>query len=131
MKILFLEDNLDFAGPLIEVAELLGHVIIHTQNVVEAAQIFSKGNFDAIISDIHLKKGSSTLSSGLDFVRFIRERRHSDIVIAVTTGLELLQEKDIREHGIDIFYYKPIKIGLKQFIKEIDEEVETRNIKKN
>lgn len=128
MKILFLEDNLDFAGPLIEAAQELGHEVQHTQSIIDASKIFTHKNFDAVISDIHLKSDSDFLTSGLDFIRFIRERKKSNIVVAVTTGMELIQEHDVKDYGIDIFYHKPITVGFTQFFAEIEKKVNHKRL---
>jgi len=122
MNILFIEDNFDFAYPLIEFAIAMGHKIDHTENLIDAANKFKEYNYDAVITDIHLRKAdSSSLTSGLDLVRFIRDKRKSNVIIAITTGLELLKESDIKEHGADIFHYKPLRMGYEAFINEIND----------
>ena len=126
MMLLFLEDNLDFASTLTDFAVQLGHAVDHTSDILEASMWFDSRHYDAVISDVHLKKNDVSLTSGLDFVSFIRKKRKSNVVIAVTTGLELLKEKDIKDHGVDIFYYKPISVGYHNFLSEIEDKVRER-----
>ena len=123
MKILFLEDNLDFADPIIEAAEFLGHTIDFTINISEAVNWFNERTYDAVISDVHIKNVNASLNSGFDFVFHIRKKKKSNIVIAMTTGLELLLEENVKDYGVDIFYHKPVSIGLVNFIKEIEAKV--------
>lgn len=129
MRILFLEDNLDFAEPIVDAAKSMGHTIDFTSDIPTAVSWFNSRNYDAVISDIHFKNANSSLKSGLDLVFHIRRKKKSNIVIVMTTGLELLQTQDIKEYGVDIFYHKPVRIGLLNLFKEIEEKVQERKAK--
>ena len=126
MNILFLEDNEEFAEALMIILESLNHRADLTASVNEAIRLFSLNAYDAVITDIHLKGEDQKTSSGFELVKTIRHKRKSNVVIAATSGLELLEEQQIKKRGVDIFYHKPVHIGLKQFINEIEKLVSER-----
>lgn len=126
MKFLVLEDNEDFADALVSELQSQSHIVEWTASVKEAIGFFDSKEYDAVITDIHLDGPDTKTSSGFEFVKHIRHKRHSDIVIAVTTGLDIIEAETVKKRGVDIFYHKPLKIGFDNFIKEIIRCVETK-----
>jgi CheY-like chemotaxis protein len=126
LKFLVLEDNIDFSECIVETLLSRNCVVSSTASVDEAIQFFDQQHFDAVITDLHLVHFRSSKSSGLDLVQHIRSKQKSQVVIAMTTGLELVKPEEIKAHGVDIFYYKPISIGLEGFIDLIFELCEKR-----
>lgn len=128
MKILFLEDNADFAEAMVTVLESLEHSVDYTNSIPKAIDLFDTHSYDAVITDIHLKGPENDHVSGFELIRHIRHRAHSDIVIAMTTGLDLIDPELVSRRGVDIFHYKPIKIGFPKFIDEIVHLVARRRV---
>ena len=116
MKILLLEDNILFAESLIENLNHFGHHVDWTVSVGDAQKIFDRGGFDLVISDLHLKVINDDKGSGLDLIDYVR-KRDQHVGLVATTGLGLVQKESVLQHGVDLFYYKPI--NSKEFIRDI------------
>ena len=128
MKFLILEDNKEFSDALSMLLTAHGHTYELTCVVEEAIELFRSRFFDAVISDIHLNTEKSRYASGIDLVKFIRFDYKSNTPIAMTTGLDLIQRKEIQDWGVDIFHYKPLEIGFENFLKEIYDCIQKRKV---
>lgn len=126
MRILLVEDNIKFAEFIMDELEARGHAVEFTINARDAVERFEKKKFDAVITDIHLTGEDHKASTGFELIRHIRHKTGSNVVIAVTTGLELIEEEVVKRRGADIFYHKPLRIGLDRFLDEIIQLVHTR-----
>lgn len=107
MKILFVEDNNDFAEALVLNLSKSHFEITTVETVSEAIKHFENNHYDIIITDIHLKPSmEANQNSGMDLIYYLRVRKKSGIPIVVTTGLELIEESSILDSGADIFFHK-------------------------
>lgn len=107
MKILFVEDNNDFAEALMMTLPKSQFEVTAVDTVSAAIKLFENNEYDVVITDIHLKPtAEATHNSGMDLIYFIRKRKKSRVPIVVTTGLELIEEESILESGADIFFHK-------------------------
>lgn len=119
LKILFLEDNDLFVDAINEIFEQQGWLVTHVTSVKLAKELFNTGEFDLVISDLHLKDlETGAPNSGLDLVHHIRHRKRSKIPIVVTTGLELVSKDTLLDNDINLFYYKS-NFDVKNFISNI------------
>ncbi len=128
LRILFLEDNEDFAESLADFMQPYGWELVLCRHVREAKRLFETEPFDAVVTDLHVESRSgSLLSSGLDLVDFVRDRLKSKIPLIVTTGLELISEKNVIDHGADLFYYKST-LNPNAFRKEVEELIQRKGV---
>ena len=93
MRILFLEDNLSFAESILFILNENGHTVDFTESTTHAIQLFDTHPYDAVISDIHLKSEAS----GMELIKHIRHKRKSNVTVIVTTGLDLIDENEIKK----------------------------------
>ncbi len=129
MRILFVEDNQAFVETLVPLLQERDFDVDVTANITEAIQLFDSRHYDLVISDVHLSEDEAGASaSGLALLRHIRKKRDSNVLIAVTTGLELIEESDIKKRGADLFFYKPLRMGFAEFADLMKETVASREI---
>ncbi len=119
-KILFLEDNVDFALVLTEFLKNHNCDVSWTSEVTKAKKLFVEGQFDLVISDLHLKTPHyDSESSGFNLIDFIRNQVKSNVPIVVTTGLELIPEDQILRHGANYVCYKTANFQFDEFVRTI------------
>jgi signal transduction histidine kinase/DNA-binding response OmpR family regulator len=128
MKILLAEDNDSFAEALSDILTSRSYELTRVTSVLDAQTAFEKNIFDLIITDLHLKPlASDHRTSGIDIIHFVRQRKKSKIPIMVTTGLELIEARDIIGHGANIFFHKA-KLFQEDFLPIIEYLLTANNI---
>jgi DNA-binding response OmpR family regulator len=104
IKILFLEDNIEFAQNTIKLLHLYVDNIIHVTNMKEALKSFENEHIDMIISDLKVEDGIA--------LGFIEKVRQTDTTIPIVV---------LSAHKDESFLFKAIPLGLTYYaIKPID-----------
>ncbi|MDD5052917.1 MAG: response regulator [Sulfuricurvum sp.] len=98
-KILFLEDNIDFALNTISLLQVFVKTVHHAQTISEANSVLITRAIDFIICDIKLKN-----ENGLDFIRDFR-KHDTKMPIVIISG-----------HKDEEFLFRAIPLGLTAYL---------------
>jgi len=104
MKVLIAEDDLDSRELLGWILEKLGYQVVATSNGKEAWNVFRRGRFRLVISDVLMPE-----IDGLELCRRIRKHKQSKYtyVIIITALIGKKDYLDGMEAGADDFVTKP------------------------
>ncbi|OCW59223.1 response regulator [Hoeflea olei] len=106
MHFLVVEDTLDVAEAITERLARAGHVCDRAESVADARHFVSASVYDLVILDINLPDGS-----GLDFLRWLRQRKHPVPVLVLTARLAVDDKIDALDFGADDYMVKPFDLG--------------------
>src|SRR5215831_5409067 len=105
MRIAIVEDDPDQTKLLTHWLRLAGHQTLAFERGVELTAVFKHESFDAVLLDWNLPG-----ASGIEVLRELRERLHSDVPIIFVTAHD--QEQDVvsaLSAGADDFLIKPVR----------------------
>ena len=105
-SILLVEDDIDLRTCLAEVLASDGHEMRLASSGNEAIEALKSGQqVDLIISDHYMRDGS-----GVDILRYVRERKQSRPKFFLITGQSEMTEENAKELGAQEFILKPFDI---------------------
>ena len=104
MKVLIVEDSIDFAKPLLDFFKIDGHNTEHSDNLANAEAYLKVSKFDIILLDIMLPDGD-----GRNLLKKIRKQNLNTPVIIMTAKSEVSDKIDLLDIGADDYITKPIK----------------------
>ncbi len=120
MRILILEDEKEIRDVLKELMSFLGHTVKFAKSGEEAVEIFKKGSFDIVITDITIKGGMG----GVETVKKIREINKNIPIVASTGYSESKIAENFKEYGFDAILLKPFNL---KTIKELIEKIQFKS----
>ena len=106
MKIMIIDDELDCMESLAAALEPAGHQVEMYSSPIEAVSVYSKGNYDIVITDMRMPH-----MTGLQVLRILRQMDPEARVIIVTgygdaeTAIAAVNEKAYA------FFPKPVNLG--------------------
>jgi len=103
-RVLYLEDEKIFYNLAREYCDYhdVGLELIHVTEIEQAISLFNQGNIDIILSDYYLKG-----ENGIDFLKYIRKKVHSDIpFIFISSSDDHRIVIEALNQGADYFYEK-------------------------
>lgn len=102
MKVLIVEDSIDFAKPLLDFFKIDGHNTEHSDNLANAEAYLKVSKFDIILLDIMLPDGD-----GRNLLKKIRKQNLNTPVIIMTAKSEVSDKIDLLDIGADDYITKP------------------------
>ncbi len=123
-RILVIDDEASVRDILTRMLRIKGHHVVTASNGEEGIEIFKKGNFDLVFTDLGMPK-----VSGLEVGKAIKNI-DSNIPVAMITGwgMEIEKEK-LSENGIDLVISKPFNFD--QVIRLVSEAMKLKKTSKN
>ncbi|MCZ4290297.1 response regulator [Hoeflea alexandrii] len=106
MHFLVVEDTADVAEAIIERLGRGGHACDRAASLEDAKHFASASAYDLVILDINLPDGS-----GLDFLKWIRQRRNAVPVLVLTARLAVDDKIGALDFGADDYMVKPFDLG--------------------
>lgn len=106
MHFLVVEDTADVADAIIERLARGGHACDHAASLEDAKHFASASAYDLVILDINLPDGS-----GLDFLKWIRQRKNAVPVLVLTARLAVDDKIGALDFGADDYMVKPFDLG--------------------
>jgi len=102
MKVLIVEDSLEFASTLLDFFKMEGHNTEHSENLSTAETFLGISKFDIILLDIMLPDGDGRI-----FLKKIRKTNNNTPVIIMTAKSEVSDKIDLLDIGADDYITKP------------------------
>lgn len=106
MHFLVVEDTADVAEAIIERLGRGGHACDRAALLEDAKHFASASAYDLVILDINLPDGS-----GLDFLKWIRQRKNAVPVLVLTARLAVDDKIGALDFGADDYMVKPFDLG--------------------
>lgn len=106
MHFLVVEDTADVAEAIIERLGRGGHACDRATSLEDAKHFASASAYDLVILDINLPDGS-----GLDFLKWIRQRKNAVPVLVLTARLAVDDKIGALDFGADDYMVKPFDLG--------------------
>lgn len=106
MHFLVVEDTADVAEAIIERLGRGGHACDRAGSLEDAKHFASASAYDLVILDINLPDGS-----GLDFLKWIRQRKNAVPVLVLTARLAVDDKIGALDFGADDYMVKPFDLG--------------------
>ncbi len=106
MHFLVVEDTADVAEAIIERLGRGGHACDRAASLADAKHFASASAYDLVILDINLPDGS-----GLDFLKWIRQRKNAVPVLVLTARLAVDDKIGALDFGADDYMVKPFDLG--------------------
>ena len=105
MKVLIVEDSIDFARTLLDFFKIEGHNTEHSDNIGTAEAYLEVSKFDIILLDIMLPDGD-----GRNLLKKIRKKNINTPVIIITAKSEVSDKIDLLDIGADDYITKPFDL---------------------
>lgn len=105
MNILLLEDDLVLSESIIELLEMQGYNIEHTDNGLDAEEFIINNEYDLLLLDINVKGGVS----GFTLAKELREDGDKTPIIFITALIDLESMKKGYDLGIQDYIKKPFE----------------------
>ena len=102
MNILIIEDDLTLNELITDYLKLNDNVVVSLEDGINATGIIDKRIFDLYIIDIDIPH-----ISGLEIVKYIRQKDISTPIIMITASIELENFKTAYQNGCDDYIKKP------------------------
>ena len=106
MHFLVVEDTTDVAEAIIDRLARGGHACDRAETLGDARHFVSASAYDLVILDINLPDGS-----GLDFLRWLRQRKDAVPVLVLTARLAIDDKIGALDFGADDYMVKPFDLG--------------------
>lgn len=111
LKLLFVEDEADLLGIIIDTLNKLEANALTAQNGLDALDVLEKNpDIDAVITDINMPH-----LNGLDMIKEMKQRGFEQPVIIMSAHTETEYISKAKEYGVNDYLLKPF-----DFIKFID-----------
>lgn len=104
-KILVVDDEEGIRDLIISELEFCGAECVEASNGSEAFEIYKKGNFDAVISDVRMPNGD-----GLLFLQKVKDEKLPMKVIIFMTGFSEVPVEEIYDMGVEAIISKPFRL---------------------
>ena len=118
LKILVVEDDVDFSKTLMEFLDESGFKSINVNSAEEAEEIFKKREFDLVLTDIKLP--------GMDGIKLVKniKKKYNLAVIVMTAYSSEYSFEDVIKNGANDLIFKPFKLNelllrINRVLKEI------------
>ena len=122
-NILIVEDEEDIRTLLSEILTSDGHTVRTASGGKKGIEVFKKGSFDLILTDLGMPG-----MSGWEVAGTIKKLA-PEVIIAVITGWGIQLDKDeLKQHGVDMIVNKPFKVD--QVLKLAQEAIDIQSKKK-
>ncbi len=105
MKLLLVEDNVDYAKLIIRTLETQGHEVVHKTNGWDSLKTVSNEYFHAILLDFGLPD-----INGLQLYRMLRPMLPTTPIVLLTAYTDKFSEEEARGFGFDGFMTKPLDL---------------------
>jgi len=109
LKILLVDDEKAITLGLKKFLESKGHKVSTSLRAKEGLEIFRKGRFDLVLSDITIPD-----MDGIELIKKVKEKNQQAKIIVITGHLQKEKEEKAREAGADEVLIKPFKNELLQ-----------------
>lgn len=106
MHFLVVEDTADVAEAIIDRLGRGGHVCDRAATLEDAKHFATASAYDLVILDINLPDGS-----GLDFLKWLRQRKDAVPVLVLTARLAVDDKIGALDFGADDYMVKPFDLG--------------------
>ncbi|MEP3435391.1 MAG: response regulator transcription factor [Hoeflea sp.] len=106
MHFLVVEDTIDVAEAITDRLGRGGHACDRAATVEDAKHFASASAYDLVILDINLPDGS-----GLDFLKWLRQRKDTVPVLVLTARLAVDDKIGALDFGADDYMVKPFDLG--------------------
>ena len=83
-----------------------GHKVQAAANGQQGLEIFKKGNFDIIISDIEMP-----VLDGIDMIREIKKHNHNVKIVVISGGMDMERQKALQSLGPGALFIKPLSVA--------------------
>jgi CheY-like chemotaxis protein len=106
-RILYLDDDLQLAGLLVQRLHRLGHAVLAYSDATEALRVFNDNpqQFDLVVTDMSMPDGS-----GLEFAQALL-KIHSAVRVIIASGCEDPNWADFaRSVGVEAVLLKPFQV---------------------
>ncbi|NUP04459.1 MAG: response regulator [Polyangiaceae bacterium] len=115
-RVLIVDDNPTFARVLREALSTRGYVCETARSAAEAWNMFGAGEFDAIVSDLHIadRAGEDRTSrdrSGIALLRRIRDESPGCARVLVSGSLDPDEVAPLGDSVIDAYLRKPFELS--------------------
>jgi signal transduction histidine kinase/CheY-like chemotaxis protein len=101
-RILLIEDEEHILRTLEDVLGSAGHTVDAAKNGLEALDLFQRGSYDVVITDLSIPE-----RSGLEVARAVKHLVPGTPVILMTGWTDLLDPMRVRDSGVDLMLPKP------------------------
>jgi len=119
-NILIVEDEEDIRILLSEILTSNGHVVSVASDGKKGVEIFRKGSFDLVLTDLGMPG-----MSGWEVASSVKKLA-PEVIVAILTGWDIRLGKDeLKQNGVDMVINKPFKV--KQIMKLVQEAIETKS----
>ena len=119
-NILIVEDEEDIRILLSEILTSNGHVVSVASDGKKGVEIFRKGSFDLVLTDLGMPG-----MSGWEVASSVKKLA-PEVIVAIVTGWDIRLGKDeLKQNGVDMVINKPFKV--KQILKLVQEAIEIKS----
>lgn len=105
MKILLVDDDIDFRESISEQLEMLNNQVIAVEGANKAFEVLENENFDVIITDVLMPK-----IDGMAFLKSYREKYGSETPVVIMSGGNSYIKEDFYTAGASEYFEKPVNI---------------------
>jgi len=82
-----------------------GHKVQAAANGQEGLELFRKGNFDIVLTDIEMP-----VLDGVGMIREIRRERPEIKIVVISGGMDMKSQAALQELGINALFLKPLSV---------------------
>ncbi len=120
-NILLVDDDQSFATALGRILNELGHTSVWAVDGQDGLVKFNEGEFDLVIADLKMPR-----MNGIDFIREIKRRDKSAVVMVITGYADMHSAIDAMTLGAYDYIEKPVEID--KFRGALDRGLEKRRL---
>ena len=119
-NILIVEDEENIRILLSEILTSDGHLVSVASNGKKGVEIFRKGSFDLVLTDLGMPG-----MSGWEVASSVKKLA-PEVIVAIVTGWDIqLGRDELKQNGVDMVINKPFKV--KQVLKLVQEAIKIKN----
>ena len=82
-----------------------GHKVQAAADGQQGLEIFRKGNFDIIVSDVEMP-----VLDGIDMIREIKKENPNVKVVVISGGMDMKRQEELQKLKIDALFLKPLSV---------------------
>jgi DNA-binding response OmpR family regulator len=105
VRVLVIDDDEDIRRLLADILTSAGHLVTDASSGAEAVEIFKKGSYDLVLTDLEMPG-----MSGWEIARSIKKLAPNVMIALITGWGETIDRAHVQESGIDTIVSKPFRI---------------------